>query len=189
MTASTGGTDVVDILTSDHREVLDLLGQISSASADQQKDMADTVIAEIVRHSVAEEMYVYPAMRKHLPDGEEQVQHDIEEHQELLEAMKRWEKQEPSDADFLSGRDEVEQLLRHHASDEETDQFPVLREKIPHDDLVELGTKVEIAKKAAPTRPHPTSSHSELFHKTLGPGVGLVDRMRDALMGKPNSAE
>jgi hypothetical protein len=31
--------------------------------------MADTVIAELMRRSVAEEMYVHPAMRKHLPDG------------------------------------------------------------------------------------------------------------------------
>ena len=33
--------------------------------------MADTVITELVRHSVAEEMYVYPAMRDHLPDGQQ----------------------------------------------------------------------------------------------------------------------
>jgi hypothetical protein len=50
--------------------------------------------------------------------------------------------------------------------------------------LVELGEKVQTAKKLAPTRPHPSAPHSELFHKTLGPGVGLIDRLRDKLTGR-----
>ena len=50
--------------------------------------------------------------------------------------------------------------------------------------LVEVGAKVQAAKKLAPTRPHPSAPHSELFHKTVGPGVGMVDRLRDALTGR-----
>jgi hypothetical protein len=33
---------------------------------------------------------------------------------------------------------------------------------------VELGEKVQNAEKLAPTRPHPSAPHSELFHKTVG---------------------
>ena len=36
----------------------------------------------------------------------------------------------------------------------------------------------------APTRPHPAASNAELFHKLVGPGVGLVDRVRDKLTGR-----
>lgn len=51
--------DVVDLLTTDHHEVLDLLQQIKITSdAEERRDLADTVISELVRHSVAEEMYV-----------------------------------------------------------------------------------------------------------------------------------
>jgi hypothetical protein len=50
-----------------------------------------TVISELVRHSVAEEMYVYPAMKKYLPDGDEAVDHDVEEHTELERTMKKLE--------------------------------------------------------------------------------------------------
>jgi hypothetical protein len=49
---------------------------------------------------------------------------------------------------------------------------------------VELRLKVEMAEKVAPTRAHPESPHSELFHKVVGPGVGMVDRLRDALSGR-----
>ena len=73
--------DVVDLLTTDHHEVLDLVQQIKiTTDAEERRDLADTIISELVRHSVAEEMYVYPAMRKYLPDGEQAVDHDTEEH-------------------------------------------------------------------------------------------------------------
>lgn len=186
---TTGTTDVVDILTTDHHEVLDYVRQIrSTQEPEQRRDMADTVIAELMRHSVAEEMYVYPAMKEHLPNGEQEVQHDTEEHQKLEEVMKKLESADTADGQFLQVLSELEALLKDHISDEENDQFPQLRQAIPQEQLVEMGHKVELAKKAAPTRPHPGAPHSELFHKTIGPGVGMVDRLRDKLTGRSNSA-
>jgi len=175
-------TDVVDELTSDHREALALLDRLTnSTDAGQRRDLADTVIAEVVRHAVAEEMYVYPAMRKHVPDGEQAVEHDIEEHKELEETMKQLEAVDPGEPRFDSLVREMTEQLRHHAHDEETEQFPRLRERIPRDELVRLREKVDTAKKLAPTRPHPSAPNSELFHKLAGPGVGMVDRLRDRL--------
>ena len=188
MTTSTGDRDVVDLLTTDHQEVMDLVGRIPGAAPAQRRDMADTVIAELMRHSVAEEMHVYPAMRDHLPDGASRVQHDIDEHQQLVEVMKELESLDAADPRFLQALGRLEEVLRDHVSDEEQDQFPLLRAHLTREQLVEMGTKVEAAKKAAPTRPHPSSPHSELFHKTLGPGVGLVDRLRDKLTGRSNKA-
>ncbi len=188
MTTSTGDRDVVDILTTDHHEVLSLLGQIPGADPGARRDMADTIIAELMRHSVAEEMYVYPAMKDHLPDGESRVRHDIEEHQELVEVMKELESIDSADPRFLQTLGRLETVLRDHVTDEESDQFPLLRAHLTREQLVEIGAKVETAKKAAPTRPHPSAPHSELFHKTLGPGVGLVDRLRDKLTGRSTSA-
>jgi hemerythrin superfamily protein len=188
MTTSTGDQDVVDILTTDHHEVLDLIGQIPGADPGQRRDMAETVIAELMRHSVAEEMYVYPAMKDHLPEGESRVQHDVEEHQQLVEVMKELEDVDSADPRFLQTLGRLEAVLRDHVSDEENDQFPLLRVHLTRDQLVEIGDKVETAKMAAPTRPHPSAPHSELFHKTLGPGVGLVDRLRDKLTGRPDKA-
>ena len=140
--------DVVDELTSDHREALALLDRLAnSIDAEQRRDLADTVIAEVVRHAVAEEMYVYPAMREHVPDGDQAVEHDIEEHKQLEGTMKQLEAVDPSEPRFDS-------LVREN---------------------------VQTAKKLAPTRPHPSAPNSELFHKLAGPGVGMVDRLRDRL--------
>lgn len=180
--------DVVDELTTDHREALELLDSIgTSGDNSERRELADTVISEVVRHAVAEEMYVYPAMRKHLPDGEEAVQHDIEEHKELERVMKELEGTDPSEPSFQSLVREMTEKLRHHAHDEESEQFPRLREAVPHQELVEMREKVETAKRIAPTRPHPDAPNNELFHKLVGPGVGLVDRLRDKLTNRSNA--
>lgn len=178
-------TDVITILTADHREMIDLIGSIrASTDAKQKRDLADTLIAEIMRHAVAEEMYVYPAIEDHVPDGAEDVAHDKEEHGEIVKVMKAIERAGPGDPDFMLQIEKLEDLLHDHASDEEDEQFPKLRAHVPREKLLDLGQKVETAKRLAPTRPHPHAPHSELFHKTVGAGVGMVDRLRDALTGR-----
>jgi hemerythrin superfamily protein len=189
MTQAHDTRDVVDELTSDHKEALALLGQIATTTDPaQRRDLADTVIGEVVRHSVAEEMYVYPAMRDHVPNGEKAVEHDTEEHKALERVMKQLESAAPGEPQFDQLVAEMTEKLRHHAQDEESEQFPALRQSVPRETLVELREKVETAKKMAPTRPHPNAPNAEMFHKLVGPGVGMLDRMRDKLTGRSTSA-
>jgi hemerythrin superfamily protein len=179
------GLDVVDILTADHREMIVLLGEIKqTGQAGERRDLADTLIAEVMRHAVAEEMYVYPAVEASVPNGSDKVEHDKEEHQEIVELMKQIEGLDAADLAFMERVQQLETLLRHHAQDEESQQFPQLRAHIPAEQLIEMGEKVQNAKQAAPTRPHPSAPHSELFHKTIGAGVGMIDRLRDRLTGR-----
>src|SRR4051795_2447269 len=185
MTEPPAAADVVYELTVDHREATALLDELLTTTDPQtRRDMADTVITELVRHSVAEEMYVYPAMRDHLPNGEEAVEHDTEEHKELETLMKQLEGADADGAEFQQTLVKLQDVLRDHVQDEEGEQFPQLRAHIPADTLVELREKVELAKKVAPTRPHPAAPNAELFHKVAGPGVGLVDRLRDKLTNR-----
>jgi hemerythrin superfamily protein len=183
MTTST--RDVLDVLMDDHRRMQSLVAEIRTTTDDgAARDLADMAIAAIVRHSVAEEMYVYPVMRQYLPDGDAAVQHDVEEHQQLEELLKTLEHLDESDPQFRQVAGEVEATLADHVQDEELEQFPSLRRLVPAETLQQLAAKVELAEKIAPTRPHPSAPHSELFHKTIGTGVGFVDRVKDALTGR-----
>jgi hemerythrin superfamily protein len=185
MTNTEASKDVIDVLISDHRDVTALIGEIWSVTDPMiRRDLTDTAISELVRHAVAEEMYVYPVIRKYLADGEKAVEHDIEEHKQLERTMKQLEGADVSSADFDAALRQLETLLKDHVQDEESDQFPELRRRVPPEELTDLADNVETAKKLAPTRPHPSAPNSELFHKLVGPGVGMVDRLRDKLTGR-----
>ncbi|MGB2568921.1 hemerythrin domain-containing protein [Micromonospora citrea] len=181
--------DVVDVLMADHREVEAIFVELETrqGTPERRRQLADVVIAELVRHSVAEEAYVYPAARKALPDGDQIADHEITEHADAERTMKELESLDPSDARFDELLAHLTSTIRHHVQEEESDLFPRLRAAVAQEELVELAGKVQAAKKSAPTRPHPTAPDHPPANKLLAPGTGLVDRMRDALSGRPTS--
>jgi hemerythrin superfamily protein len=177
--------DVLDLLMDEHRRAEDLLAALQDTiEVDLRADLRDEIVASLVRHSVAEEAYVYPAMRDYLSNGEKAVEHDLQEHDELERLLKTLEGLDPADPAFDECVLEVQSTLADHIADEETQQFPQLRVVVPRAELVALKEKVQFIEKVAPTRPHPNAPNSELFHKVVGPGVGMVDRLRDALSGR-----
>jgi hemerythrin superfamily protein len=181
---------VIDVLVHDHREVDHIFAEIETqppAAQERLGQLAQQVVIELVRHSVAEEQYLYPAVRKHLPDGDEMADHEIAEHAEAEQTMKHLEKLEPGDAEFRPTLDTLMAQIRHHVHDEEGKLFPALAAACDRGDLVRLGEQVQRAKHAAPTRPHPSAPDRPPLNKLLGPGAGLVDRLRDALSGRGKS--
>ncbi|MGW4497945.1 hemerythrin domain-containing protein [Micromonospora sp. NPDC004336] len=183
------GQDVVDVLTADHREVEALFVELESrqGTPEHRRQLADVMIAELIRHAVAEEMYVYPAARKALPDGDQIADHEISEHADAERTLKELESLDPSEPRFDEVLAHLTRTIRHHVQDEESDLFPRLRAAVAREEMVELAGKVEAAKKSTPTRPHPAAPDRPPVNKLLNPGAGLVDRMRDALTGRPTS--
>jgi hemerythrin superfamily protein len=183
--------DVVDVLTADHREVEVLFVELESrqGTPEHRRHLADVVIAELVRHAIAEEMYVYPTARKALPDGDQIAEHEISEHSDAERTMKDLESLDPSDPRFDELLGHLTSTIRHHVQDEESDLFPRLRAAVAREEMVELAGKVQAAKKSAPTRPHPAAPDRPPANKMLAPGTGLVDRVRDSISGRPTSME
>jgi hemerythrin superfamily protein len=177
--------DVIEVLTHDHREVEDLFDQIEQATdGSERRELTDQVITELVRHSVAEEQYLYPAAREHIPDGDAIVDGELADHNEVEEALKALEGIDADDPDFMATFRRMSQDVKEHVQEEEDELFPALREHASAQELRDLGEKVERAKKISPTRPHPSSPDTPPLNKILGPGVGLVDRVRDKLTGR-----
>jgi hemerythrin superfamily protein len=127
------GGDVIAELTSDYREVEELFGRIEALpSGDQQrKTYADQVTMEPVRHSVAEEEYLYPAVREHIPGGSDMADKELQDHARAEQIMKDLERCEADDPRFdqLIGR--LMQEIRQHVQDEETNLLPRLRQACP----------------------------------------------------------
>ncbi|MFF7162380.1 hemerythrin domain-containing protein [Streptomyces sp. NPDC008086] len=180
------GGNVIDELVTDHREVEEMFGRIEALpyGDKDRKLVADQVTMELVRHSVAEEMYLYPAVREHVTGGDAIADREIEDHSKAEQIMKDLEGCDADDAEFdrLIGMLMTE--VRSHIADEEQNLFPNLRAACPPEALDALGDKVRQAKKMAPTRPHPSAPDKPPANKLLAPGAGLVDRLRDALTGR-----
>ncbi|GAA3140397.1 hemerythrin domain-containing protein [Planomonospora alba] len=179
--------DVVAVLTHDHREVEEMfteLERLSRSETERRRVLTEKVITELVRHSVAEEAYLYPAVRDLVPGGDALADRELAEHAEAEETMKELERTDVSEErhNVLLARLMAE--IRAHIQEEENELFPRLRESADAERLEELGRKVEAIKKIAPTRPHPAAPDKPPANKVLGPMTGLVDRMRDALSGR-----
>ncbi|OBA99033.1 hemerythrin [Mycobacteriaceae bacterium 1482268.1] len=177
--------DLIDDIVTDHREVKAIFEELeNNTDPGARRQLVEHVITELVRHSVGEEMYLYPAARKALSDGDKIVDHELHEHAEAEQIMKKIEKTESEDAEFDKLVGELIEDIRHHIEDEESDLLPKMRDACDAKELSELGEKFEKAKKMAPTRPHPSAPDEPPANKILGPGMGLIDRMRDALSGR-----
>ena len=178
--------DVIEVLMHDHREVEQMFTELENlrdgtgeAQKQRRKDLVDQVTIELVRHSVAEEAEVYPAVKEKVDAGEaERAKH---EHAEAEETMKRLEQLDPDDASFDQALATLMREIREHVAEEESEMFPHMRQVFSQQELVELGAKVESVKKVAPTRPHPSAPDEPPGDKLLGPVTGLFDRMRDAV--------
>jgi hemerythrin superfamily protein len=175
--------DLIDVLVHDHHEIESMFVELESGRADpaRVRELTDRVIVELVRHSVAEEQYLYPAARKALPGGDALADREIEEHAAAEETMKQLDGMDPTDPAFDGLVAQLITDVRGHIAEEETELFPRLRAAYRPSDLEELGGKVTRAKKMAPTHPHPDTPDTPPMNKLGAPVLGLVDRVRDAL--------
>jgi hemerythrin superfamily protein len=182
------GRDVIEVLTHDHREVEQLFTElepmIGTGAAQAGEERTEKVIVELVRHSVAEEEYLYPLVRDALSGGNELADREIAEHSQAEQIMKRLEQLSPDNVEFGTELRALMDVVRRHVAEEEGELFPQLRQACTTEQLHDLGEKVEEAKKTAPTRPHPSSPSTPPANKLLGPGVAIVDRIRDLLSGR-----
>jgi iron-sulfur cluster repair protein YtfE (RIC family) len=184
---STERRDVIEVLIHDHREVEELFAKLEAASpndGETRRELTDEVTIELVRHSVAEEMYLYPAARKFLPGGDEIADKELEEHAGAEKTLKALEKTDAATAEFSVLLTELVSEVRLHIREEEQELFPALAEHADLAELFELGDKVQAAKQKAPTRPHPSAPDRPPLNKLLAPGAGFVDRIRDHLSGR-----
>jgi hemerythrin superfamily protein len=178
---------MITFLIDQHREVADMFAQLEKmegAKDDKAQRLAEQVVTSLVQHSVAEEIYLYPTVRKVLPDGDDIAEHEISEHNEAEQTMKRLESLTPEEPAFWpTVRTLISEVL-HHVAEEENSLFPQLRAACSEEQLQELGRKIEQVQKIAPTRPHPSAPFEGTPLAAVAPGAGLVDRLRDALSGR-----
>jgi hemerythrin-like domain-containing protein len=177
----TTGRNVVDVITAEHRELLELCDRLRAEPED--KRLADVVIAALSRHLSAEEQYLYPAVRRTVPGGEELADRELAEDHQLLVTLQHLQRA------GSEGRPErvaeVASAVRRHVDADAEELLPVLVQMVPIEDLIRVGNRFETAEEAAPTRPHPGTPSTPPWNKVVDPAVAVVDKLRDAVTRRP----
>ncbi|MEU9037183.1 hemerythrin domain-containing protein [Streptomyces sp. NPDC048352] len=179
--------DLIAELTTDHRELAGLFARIEqTVPVGERRKAAEQLTIELVRHAVAEEEHLCPAIRAHFPQGEGALVADGElaDHARVEKLLKDLEGLDAGGPDFDRLIAALKAEVTAHVHDEEENLFPRLREACPRETLEALGAEVRRAKKFVPTRPHPGMSAPQPHHRLPAVGTGLVDRARDLAGGR-----
>jgi hypothetical protein len=173
----------VDIVADEHRTLLGLCAELTDSSIDlpRRRRVAQVVTASLSRHLSAEEQYLYPAVRAAVPDGEQLADREVAEDHAILTTLKQLAAVSSDETEFARLAGAVEVQLRRHAESAAEELLPLLLQMATAAELVRLGNRVETAKEAAPTRPHPATPATPPWNKVVDPTVGVLDKVRDAM--------
>lgn len=170
---------IIEELRHDHEEVRELLSKLESARPEEREDLFHELVAELVRHEVAEEEILRPVSKRIA--GEAIADARTKEESEAEELLKELEKLDPSSAEFSTKLAKLHTEVERHASAEETEEFPKVEQAESTERLEKLGKAYEAAKAMAPTRPHPSTPNTATANVLVGPFAAVIDRARDAV--------
>jgi hemerythrin-like domain-containing protein len=180
--------DAIETLVVDHREVAQLFKMLEEAVATDNPRVADDVAGRIVRalsiHAAIEEEALYPVMLNVLGPGEDAeriVRQNVDEHQAIKRLLAEVDGKPGSDPKVFSTFEDIRAKVEVHVHDEETDEFPRLRDELTEEDLMYLGRALDAARKLAPTHPHPNAPATPPFNIVANAAAALLDRARDAV--------
>lgn len=133
--------DALELLTSQHDDVEELIGEIEdsddpAAKAELFRELADKLAA----HAAMEEKLFYPSVMTE--ETEELLIEATEEHLSVKRILADMLELDVEDEHFDAKLFVLKDQVRHHARDEEEDQlFPKVREAFSEDELAALGNE------------------------------------------------
>jgi len=173
-------TDVTTLIENDHRAVDRLFSEYSAAVTAEAKDqLVDQIRLALAPHAAAEEILVYPAVRRAAEDGSEQASHAIDEHQEIKRLLSEVDKMSAGAPERDQKVRELQQAVEHHVEEEEGSLLPSLRANMSAERLEQMGKVFEQMKPLLPTHPHPLVPGTATAQLLAGPLASVADRIRD----------
>lgn len=155
--------DVVTELVRDHRDIQGVVAELEQPAGrvpERRADLVSQAILELVRHSVAEELVLYPALRRHVPDGGGLVDRCTARHAEAERLMRDLAPRSAGEPGFEDRLADLLAATERHIYEQEHEVFPTLAAVCSPQELDDLGGRVAAIKRVAPADPHP-DSHPE----------------------------
>jgi hemerythrin-like domain-containing protein len=196
-------TLISEAIKTDHREIEDYYNKIINASnPDEQTRWQNQFTWELARHSVGEELVVYPAFEKHLgQEGKSMADKDREEHQsvyfpdshsqisesvssnrymqQVKEQLKRFQNMKPGDSEFISVIRNLMSELSKHIKDEEENDLPKLEKALQQGESEKMANSFGRTKAFVPSRSHPSAPSKPPFETVVGLMTAPIDHLAD----------
>jgi hemerythrin superfamily protein len=182
-TAIKSSTDVVDFLVSQHEQIKSMFAETLSASGKDREKAFVQLRRMLAVHETAEEELVHPRAKRKLADGAAVVDKRLEEEHEAKRVLQKLEKLNVDSEEFTRQLTELRDAVIDHAEHEENEEFAKLGEELSNDQLESMGRAAKLTEAIAPTRPH-AGVESQVANLAAGPFAAMLDRARDAIMGK-----
>ncbi|KAG0240613.1 hypothetical protein BGW41_006794 [Actinomortierella wolfii] len=179
-------TRVSDSVIQDHRELEEYYNNILNAQSEDEKTRWQNQFTwELARHSVGEELVIYPAMEKLLPNGKELADKDRKEHQEAKEQLYEFQKMKATDPNFENTLKGLWSDLTKHIKDEEQIDLVQLENALDAEESAKMARSFHLTKKFVPTRSHPSAPDKPPFETVVGLLSAPLDKLRDAFSRFP----
>lgn len=176
-------TDVVDFLVSQHEKIKAMFAETLGASGEAREKAFVELRRLLAVHETAEEEIVHPRAKRKISGGAAVVDERLHEEHEAKAVLQELEKLDVDSEEFTRGLTKLREAVIEHAEHEEHDEFAKLGEELSKDELDRMGRAAQLAEAVAPTRPH-AGVESQVANLAAGPFAAMLDRARDAIMGK-----
>jgi len=179
---------ISDAIKKDHQEINDYAKNIREAADNDSKVRWQNQFTwELARHSIGEELVVYPAFAKHLgAKGQEMADKDRAEHQSVKEALYKFQKLKPSSPDFIPTLEALMKDLVQHIKEEENDDLTALETAISTAESEGLARSFGRTKAFVPSRSHPSAPSKPPFETVVGLLTAPIDHLGDLFRKFPD---
>ena len=189
-----GEHDLIDELGRDHNQVKAMLEQMSAipgkvlggsaAQMSARKSIVDMITVSLSEHESLEEEYLWPAVRRTLPDGERRAEAALAQEKEGKDVLTALGKLDGDDDEFDELVEKLTLAARTHVAFEERVFLDLVREMSEHERR-KVGRRIHRARAIAPTRPHPHAPQHSPAVKVAGLPAVAMDKLRDTVRSRP----
>ncbi|KAK3319102.1 hypothetical protein B0H66DRAFT_558801 [Apodospora peruviana] len=202
-TTGASATTISEAIKKDHSELTSYYNEIiNSNDHDHQERFGNQFTWELARHSVAEELIVYPAFESHMgKEGHMMAEDDRKAHHRVKELLKEFQNLKPKQEDqYVPKLKELWQELAAHIEDEEANDLPKLEaalQKIEQQREGGMGQgisasesmakKFGLTKAFVPSRSHPSAGENPYFESAMGMLAAPIDHIADIFRKFPDN--
>ncbi|KAF7942631.1 uncharacterized protein EAE97_006085 [Botrytis byssoidea] len=182
-------TTITDAILKDHAEIRQYADEIRQATDDDTRARWQNQFTwELARHSIGEELVVYPAFAKHLGvQGQKMADEDRAEHQTVKEALYKLQKLKPSDEDLIPTLDALMKNLNEHIKGEESNDLPALESALDNNESQAIAKSFGRTKAFVPSRSHPSAPSKPPFETVVGLLTAPIDHLGDLFRKFPEN--